>query len=43
MTMDAAKILELQEWLIASALGRYALRGVRQAQELFTLDEYAPL
>jgi adenylate cyclase len=24
------------------SLGRYALRGVRQAQELFTLDEYAP-
>lgn len=24
------------------SLGRYALRGVRQAQELYTLDEYAP-
>ncbi len=24
------------------SLGRYALRGVRQAQELFTLDEHAP-
>ncbi|MCC7049014.1 MAG: adenylate/guanylate cyclase domain-containing protein [Alphaproteobacteria bacterium] len=25
------------------SLGRYGLRGVRQAQELFTLDDYAPL